>query len=741
MRYDHLDMLPERAFQPHSKYGMTLEGGGGGPSSTTTTTSGLNAALEPAALNLIAGAIPEYFNVDSASNITGVKPYTPYSTRAQDYVAGFSPQQEAVFREAAAMQRPGQFQDATQLAGMAGMGGLRSAQDANMYGSDGFQSGMLGQGLGVQGGQAYGSAGFQSGMAGQNLGMSAADVAAMQAAQAQNASYGYGAQGQAAGMRGENIGGMGAQQASSRANLATDIAMQSAMMGQAAGTLGQQLGIQGGQRFGEMGAGYGAQGAGYGAQAAALANQAQMYGGMGAGYGGRAANIGEMALAAQDYGRDVGEEARQFARQAALTGQGYAAQATDPFSVQRYMSPYMESVVQNQEDAARRNAAIQRQELRSQATRAGAFGGGREAVQRAEADRALNTQLDTIRAQGLQSAYDRAMQSLQYGAGQGIQGLQAAQSGLGTALQGGQLGLSGIGQAIAGQQAGISGAGMGLQGLGQAGQLYGVGIQGAQTGIQGAQAGLAGIDRQLAGTAQGMQGAQFGLSAADRALAAGQLEQQGIQSALAGTGQSMQGAGLGLQGVGQAINAGQLGLQGAGVGLQGTAQGMQGAQVGLSGVDRALAGTAQGMQGAQVGLQGVTGAQAGYGLAGQAGTNLANIGTAQQAADLSRMGFQSQMGAAQQDREQQIINQAVQNYAMAQENPFQRMSQYSGLIRGYMTPTTTVSQYSAAPSMGSQIGGLAAAAYGASQKKKGGRIKEGGIERLALRRALKGGRA
>ena len=500
MRYDHLDMLPERAFQPHSKYGMTLEGGGGGPSQSTTYTSNLSQALEPAALNLIAGAIPEFFSTDSEGNITGVKPYTPYSTRAQDYVAGFSPQQEAVFREAAGMQRPGQFQDATQLAGLAGMGGLRSAQDANMYGGAGFQSGMMGQNLGIQGG-------------------------------------GY-------------------------------------------------------------------------------------YGGMGAGYGARAANIGEMALAAQDYGRDVGEEARQFARQAALTGQNYAAQATDPFSVQRYMSPYMESVIQNQEEAARRNAAIQRTQLQSQATRAGAFGGGREAIQRAEAERALNTQLDTIRAQGLQSAYNQAMQSMQYGTGQGLAGLQAAQSGLGTALQGGQLGLSGIGQAIAGQQA----------------------------GIQGSQAGLAGVDRQLAGTAQGMQGAQ-------------------------------------------------------------------------------------------VGLQGVTGAQAGYGLAGQAGTNLANIGTAQQAADLARMGFQSQMGAAQQDREQQIINQAVQNYAMAQENPFQRMSQYSGLIRGYMTPTTTVSQYSAAPSMGSQIGGLAAAAYGASQKKKGGIIKEGGIERLALRRALKGGRA
>lgn len=79
MRYAHLDMLPERAFQPHSKYGMTLEGGGGGPSSTTTYTSNLNAALEPAALNLIAGAIPEFFSTDSEGNITGVKPYTPLS--------------------------------------------------------------------------------------------------------------------------------------------------------------------------------------------------------------------------------------------------------------------------------------------------------------------------------------------------------------------------------------------------------------------------------------------------------------------------------------------------------------------------------------------------------------------------------------------------------------------------------------------------------------------------------------
>jgi len=458
MKYDHLDMLPERAFQPHSKYGMTLEGGGGGPSSSTTYTSNLGKALEPAALNLIAGAIPEYFNVDDEGNITGVKPYTPYSTRPEDYVAAFSPQQEAVFREAAGMQRPGQFQDATQLAGLAGRGGLESTQ------------------------QAYG------------------------------------------------------------------------------------------------------------------------YGQMGAGYGQRAANIGEMALQAQDYGRDVGEEARQFARQAAMTGQGYESRATSPSAIQAYMSPYQQNVIDLQKQNAIRENAIRQSELGSQAARAGAFGGGRQAIQKAEAERSLQSTLANIEAQGLQSAYDRAIQSMQYGTGQGLQGLQAAQSGLGTALQGGQLGLSGIGQAIAGQQAGISGAGMGLQG--------------------------------------------------------------------------------------------------------------------------------------------VSGAQAGYGLANQAGTNLSNIAAAQQRADLERMAFQQEMGGMQQGREQQIINQAVQNYAMAQENPFQRMSQYSGLIRGYMTPTTTTSQYSAGPTFGQTAAGAGSVLYGLSQmKKKGGKIKDDGIDSLALYNVMKKRRA
>jgi hypothetical protein len=184
-----------------------------------------------------------------------------------------------------------------------------------------------------------------------------------------------------------------------------------------------------------------------------------------------------------------------------------------------------------------------------------------------------------------------------------------------------------------------------------------------------------------------------------------------------------------------------LGLSGIGTALQGLQGGMQGSQIGLSGVDRQLAGTAQGMQGAGVGLQGVSGAQAGYGLANQAASNLANIGTQQLAAQTGILGLQNQIGAQQQGQEQQYINQAISNFGQAQEAPMQRYGQFNSLLRGYAVPGTTTTQYQAPASPLSQLAGAGTALYGASQlaKKKGGKISaREGIDKLALRRALQG---
>jgi hypothetical protein len=165
----------------------------------------------------------------------------------------------------------------------------------------------------------------------------------------------------------------------------------------------------------------------------------------------------------------------------------------------------------------------------------------------------------------------------------------------------------------------------------------------------------------------------------------------------------------------------------------------------LQGQQAAYQGALQNMQyGAGLGLQGLNTAQQGYGMAGQAGAGLANIGNQQLAAQQGILGLQQQVGGQQQAQEQQIINQGIQNYANQQQAPMQAYNQYNALLRGYAVPGMTTTQYQAAPSMTSQIAGLGTAAAGAYglMKKKGGAIKEPkgrGIDSLGLRNALTAG--
>jgi len=117
---------------------------------------------------------------------------------------------------------------------------------------------------------------------------------------------------------------------------------------------------------------------------------------------------------------------------------------TSPGMAESYMSPYMQGVVDVQQKEAIRQKQIADQGLQAQAVKAGAFGGSRDAIMRAEADRNLATQLGGIQAQGLQNAYQQGMgqfnaeqaatqnaaqlnaQQGQFGAGLGLQGLQTA---------------------------------------------------------------------------------------------------------------------------------------------------------------------------------------------------------------------------------------------------------------------------------------------------------------------------
>jgi hypothetical protein len=420
MKYDHFTMLPERAFQPRNgRMSMTFEGGGGGQTSSTVTQSNIPEWLKPQTEALLGAATTEYFETterdapkfrtetrtDADGNtqevqvpdgsqkmydITGIKPFTPYSTDPSKYFAGFTPEQEAGFREAAGMQRPGQFFDATQLSGVAGMGGIESSKAA---------------------------------------------------------------------------------------------------------------------------AGYGALGTEYGMEAAGL-------GGL------------------------------------------YERMATSPDALKAYMSPYQQNVTEIAKAQAIEDAKRAQLGANLGAVRQGTYGGARQALAQSQREAGLTKQLNDIQTQGLQSAYDRAIQSQQFGVGTELQGLQAA------------------------------------------------------------------------------------------------------------------------------------------------------------------------MQGSQIGLQGVGAAQAGFGLAGQQGQALANIGQGQQASDISRMQFQQELAGLPQAQQQRIIDQSIQNYALSQEAPFQRLSGFSGLLRGYATPTTTTEQYGGTPNTLQTLGALGTAAGGVGTLMGAGK-KAGGVIKLA----------
>jgi len=88
-----------------------------------------------------------------------------------------------------------------------------------------------------------------------------------------------------------------------------------------------------------------------------------------------------------------------------------------------YMSPYLQAALEPQLAEARRQADISRVEQAGRLTRAGAFGGGRQAVMESELNRNLLRNLADITGTGYQQAFTQAQQ--QFNTEQGRQ--QAAQ--------------------------------------------------------------------------------------------------------------------------------------------------------------------------------------------------------------------------------------------------------------------------------------------------------------------------
>jgi len=109
--------------------------------------------------------------------------------------------------------------------------------------------------------------------------------------------------------------------------------------------------------------------------------------------------------------------------QNALQGiQALSGQTFGQDQAQQYMSPYIQSVIQQQQRDAQRQSEVAGTQQQAQATQAGAFGGGRDAIMRAERERNLALQKGDIEATGMQNAYNSAQQQYNADQAKGLQG-------------------------------------------------------------------------------------------------------------------------------------------------------------------------------------------------------------------------------------------------------------------------------------------------------------------------------
>jgi hypothetical protein len=169
-------------------------GGGGGPQQSTTQTSNIPDWMRPQVETALGAATQQIFNVDQSGNITGFRPYVPYSTKPTDYVAGFSPMQTQSFQSAANLQTPTQFGVGSNLAAAAGQGALGTTGAAMGYGAQGSAAGQAGQQIGTTQGLGYGAMGAGYGQQGAITGQGALGYGAAGAAlgqQAAGAGAGY----------------------------------------------------------------------------------------------------------------------------------------------------------------------------------------------------------------------------------------------------------------------------------------------------------------------------------------------------------------------------------------------------------------------------------------------------------------------------------------------------------------------------------------------------------------------
>ena len=235
MRYDHFSMLPERAFQPRGRYGMTLEGGSGGggspqPSQVSQTT------------------IPEYAKpyVETLLGKSQAATEAPYQAYTGQRLTATDPQVLAARQGVAGLQQPGQFAAGTGLAGAGGLSALGAGQTYMGMATDpgaqqAFMSPYMQNVVDVQRQEAI--RGAQQGQLAQNL------------AAARTGTYGGARQTLATTERERNLQQQLAQIQAAGSQRAFEQAQNAMQFGATTGLQGAQTATQAGATLGQLGIG------------------------------------------------------------------------------------------------------------------------------------------------------------------------------------------------------------------------------------------------------------------------------------------------------------------------------------------------------------------------------------------------------------------------------------------------------------------------------------------------------
>lgn len=136
-------MIIGTKFNGYSRDGVRrlYMGGGGGGGQTQSTSTSYNTNIpeyaRPYVETMLGATQKQLFEGTPTEgggfDITGFKPYQPYSTNPSDYVAGFSPMQQQSQQTIAGMQVPGQYQAAADITGAGIMGAADVGAQARAF--------------------------------------------------------------------------------------------------------------------------------------------------------------------------------------------------------------------------------------------------------------------------------------------------------------------------------------------------------------------------------------------------------------------------------------------------------------------------------------------------------------------------------------------------------------------------------------------------------------------------------